>query len=145
MNFDHFEILERNNFDDSSAAENSETAKAEDKRSKSMANAQVMLRIGGEDIHDCNRVILHHQAAAKDNNLYSEHQQPSYNNQLRYPYFPHPYNAYPYFHHQPYSFPGYYFNPNPLSNYLPSSYQTYNNQLVPTELATSKIIYCFSY
>ncbi|XP_057658299.1 uncharacterized protein LOC130895146 [Diorhabda carinulata] len=52
VNFDHFEILERNNFDPpviGSSTEDESTGGSK-QHPKSFANAQVMLRIGGDDI-----------------------------------------------------------------------------------------------
>lgn len=126
VNFDHFELLERTNFDDQNEAiETSDNhSNAEDKTARSIANAQVMLRIGGENIRDCNRVTL----GRPEDGTSRYSQPPIYNN---YPYVP---PVCTYIPPQTYTtLPAYYYNPQPLVNYQPPYQYTQ-----PTEPANRK-------
>ncbi|XP_023016475.2 uncharacterized protein [Leptinotarsa decemlineata] len=151
VNFDHFEILERNNFDPTHTSqvesENNEEQQFAN-HPKSVANAQVMLRFGGDDIHGKNRIDSSDNAKPKSHfHIKPSHHDPNHHllhNDMRFspnylpypthPYFPppSPYN-YPFVPPPPYYYPGSYYPQRPCS------YELFNGQWLPAnESKTSK-------
>ncbi|CAH1118265.1 unnamed protein product [Phaedon cochleariae] len=130
VNFDHFEILERNNFDPTTPAAQKDAQQsandtpapaptsapapeAAQHQPKSVANAQVMLRFGGDDIHGKNCIEAPERASPYHPCPNPHHNHHLQANDIRYhsPY-PHqflpppPPYGYPY---PPYAFPGMYY------------------------------------
>lgn len=96
VNFDHFEILERNNFDSSTEKSdpttNSDIYKSSSSMPKSIANAQIMLRFGGDDILGKNYLETTGKVVSKPFCAYS-----SFPNHIcNYPEYKHPqFSQYP--------------------------------------------------
>lgn len=59
VNFDHFEIVERNNFDSSevTTTETPSSVPRPKKTGSNVANAQVLVRFGGDDLHGSNHIM----------------------------------------------------------------------------------------
>lgn len=130
-NFDEFEILERNNFDVSTEKANpvlkNEICKAPQAIPRSIANAQVMLRFGGDDILGENHLSTHGKVIGKPPVCYHpdilNHHFPNHPSQIhQFPKFDlggvRPLSAYslpfpfydPYQLPPPYTFPGFYYH-----------------------------------
>ncbi|KAG5878096.1 hypothetical protein JTB14_017848 [Gonioctena quinquepunctata] len=143
VNFDHLEILERNNFDQPQPSHQPEPENNGEPQlthhPKSVANAQVMLRFGGDDIRGKNVIECPEKCGRSPTRINPNHNHHIMNNEMRYPNYP-PYSQ-PQFlppvpPPSPYNYaysappPPYYF-PGP---YYPSRMPTYelpNGQLVP--------------
>lgn len=104
VNFDHFEILERNNFDTSADKGDPTTNNAiytsPQAMPKSIANAQIMLRFGGDDIHGKNHLGTTGKFISKP----FSHYNPSLRHYCHYSEVPHPHphsHPHPHFPYYP--------------------------------------------
>lgn len=154
VNFDHFEILERNNFQD--APEKPEESasgriyEATPGTPKSIANAQIMLRFGGDDILGRNylgtagkvisKPIYHYNPTIRHGYQYSDQRHPHLPYYAVDPYSgprqelsvsPQPYYP-PHYSYPPYSFPGVYYNSLPQHGYHYSAIPNRNGKFLNT-------------
>lgn len=156
VNFDDFEIVERNNFDVSTEKTDpvlkNEIFKAPQAIPRSVANAQVMLRFGGDDILGKNHVSSLGKVIGKPSVCYHPdilpHHLPNHLQQFyQFPKLDHygvrPLSALslplpfydPYHLPPPFAFPGFYYNPMNSPGVLPPIQQN------PIALKNGKFIY----